>query len=248
MPALDRGQVGLGDLGVQLQAAVADDAEELRTGGDDLALGHGATADQPADGRADRGLGHARGGLASGGLGGGQVGGARTLARGGGVEAGLAEIALGLQLAGPVQGGVGLGQGGLGAGDGGVLLAQLGRDERAVELDQDLAGLDGLAFLGIDGDGGQAARLGADRHFFPRRDGAGGVDLAGDRLAGDRDDADGGRGAGRGLGLLRLLVAAPGQSDRAHAQDQNQRAQCRAAPIDPVKHDFPQGQLQPTAF
>ncbi|MNQ57704.1 hypothetical protein D3C85_718710 [compost metagenome] len=164
------GQVGLGHLGVQLKTTVADHAEQLGSGVDDLALGDAAADDQARDGSLDLALGQTRAGFRQRGLGRGQIGPRGALVGQGRVQRGLAEEAAFFQLLGAAQGGVVAGGVGLGGLDPGLLLAQLGLQQGVVELDQDLALTDVGTFIDIDADGGQSAGLGPDRHFFPGRD------------------------------------------------------------------------------
>ena len=163
----NQGQLGLGHLGVQLQPTVSHHAEQLCPGGDDLALGHAAAGDQTGDGRADGGLAEAGLGFRQGGAGGRQIGAGAALIGQGRVQRRLAEEAPLLQLLGARQGRVVAGDIGLGQLHLGLLLAQLGAQQDVVHLHQGLALTDIGAFVHIDGDSRQAARLGRHRHFLP---------------------------------------------------------------------------------
>ncbi|MNE00071.1 hypothetical protein D3C80_924670 [compost metagenome] len=207
------GQVGFRHLGVQFQTTFANHAEQLGSGGDDLALGDAAADNQARDRRLDLALGQAGAGLGQRRLGRGQIGGGGALVGQGRIQRGLAEEAARLQFLSAGQGGVVPGGVGLGGLHPRLLLAQLGLQQGVVQLDQNLALTDVGAFIDIDADGGQAAGLGADRHFLPGRDRSRGHDDARQGLFDRRGDADGlARGAGffTGLGLV-VVPAAGGQ-------------------------------------
>ena len=219
----DQSQFGLGHLGVELQPAVADHAEHLGPGLDDLAAGDAAADDQARDRRPQGRLVEPGLGLGQGGPRRGQVGGRGALIGQSRVQRRLAEEAAFLQFLRTGQGGLIAGEVGLGGLDARLLLTKLGSQQGVVELDEGLALTDVGAFIDIDGRGDQAAGLGADGHLFPGRDAAGCGDDA--RLAGHRSrrHCDGRAGGRRSAGLFPLLLLASAACGDGQAQAEDKR-------------------------
>ena len=217
-----------GHVGLQLDRAVLDDAEQrVPCPGDDRAEPGRAAADDAGDGGADVGSGEAdqeflalRAGQGEVGLGGmGRVlAGAQAGRDHGGRRQALLEgfargVAAGEQFLGAGQGQIdldavrlalgdprgGLGDCGFGAGDLGRVLRQGGVEDFAGQAGQDLAGGDVVAFFDQEFRDGEAFDLRADEDFFFGDEGAGEDDAFRDAAGCGRHDGDaGGRGGGAG--------------------------------------------------
>ena len=229
------GEVQLRHPCVQLQPAVADEAEGLlaRDGhraGQDAAAGDGAV------GRGqDAGLAEPRRGLVAPGAGGEQPG--LGLQRGGlALFQNLPGDAFAAgQLGGAAEVGLGDGQRRLGLPHRRLGLGGLGRGQGIVQPRQQLAAADAVALLDRDLEDPEAAGLDAHHQLLPGDDRAVAEDRPGERLGGDRGQRDGQGGRGRLWAGRRRRKDGPGgpQQPGGGAGGQQQDQQDRPAPTDP---------------